>query len=216
MRRKPVVMLSAGLVLMAGGVVGVVAGWGATPAVDDSHLPLPERFEAGATWTEFLEEQPSRPQEWRDRYEAGAVSVAGVLPGLSAGSRDWRLLVVAEAWCGDSRESLPYLAKLADEAPNLELRVLSKSQGSDLLAAHPAEGGRKAIPLVVVLDESWRVRGAWVEQPEALRRLIREESGRVDGDRLLEMIRRWREEDQGRAVLSEVVQLILAADAERG
>lgn len=213
MVKKRLALLAAGLTLVVGGIGGLALARGASAAVDYSHLPLSERFERGATWEEFLEAHLSAPEEWRERYDTGTGSVAVVLPEVLADVRSWRLLVVAEAWCGDSRESLPYLARLAAEAPNLELRVLTKSEGRDLLAANPAEGGRTAIPLVLVLDEASAVRGAWIEQPEALRRLIEEEAGRGDADRLLELIEHWRDEDQGRAVLTEVVRLIATAGA---
>jgi hypothetical protein len=50
--------------------------------------------------------------------------------------------VLSEDWCGDAVNSVPYLARLAELAPNLDLRVLARDENPDLMDAHLTRGSR--------------------------------------------------------------------------
>src|SRR5439155_1096326 len=62
----------------------------------------------------------------------------------------FRLLVLAEDWCGDASNTIPYVAKLGEQARCLEMRILRRDE-------HPAvmdrylSGAARAIPIVIVL-----------------------------------------------------------------
>lgn len=192
----------------------VLAGLGAVAAgvvqfgPDLSGLPIAERFERGRDWAGFLAANDGVAGPWQAIYDRAGPAVAPHVAAVRALPEPRRLLVVTESWCGDTRNTLPYLARLAAESGSLELRIIGKRDAPDLLASYPAPGGREAIPLVLVLDSAAEVRGAWVEQPEALRRLLESErrAGRVEG--LTEAWRGWQETDGGRTALREIVELL--------
>lgn len=198
--------------LVVAGLAAVAAG--VLPLGGDlSGLPLAERFERGADWEEFLAANDGVAERWRGIYDDAGPSVAPHLATVRGLPGPGRLLVVTESWCGDTRNTLPYLARLAAESGNLELRIIGKRDAPDLLAAYPSPDGREAIPLVLVLDADDRVGGAWVEQPEALRAFLEAErsAGRVEG--LSEEWRRWYEADEGRSALREITAELARAAA---
>lgn len=197
--------LAPGLVLVA-----LAAAWagGLGFGEDLSGLPLEERFRRGTDWGTFVAELGDREEAWRTVYDGADAAVAPVLQEVRSLGGPWRLLVVSESWCGDSRNSVPYLARLAEAAGNVELRLVSKADAPDLLAAHPMEDGRAAIPLVLVLDADYAVRGAWVERPAPLRALIAEERAQGRSDGVVEKMRAWHADDRGRTGVAEVVALL--------
>lgn len=205
-KRALVIALAVLPGLAMAGIAAVRAGavaWGPDP----SALPLDQRFDRGETWEEFLAGHPDRAGAWRAEYDVAGATVAALRGEAAGAGGPWRLLVVTEAWCGDSRRAVPFLARLADERDDLELRIVPKRDAPDLLAAHPHPDGREAIPLVLVLDAGYRVRGAWVEQPAALRELVARETGRIPGDQLHDRVLAWHRADAGRAVIGEVLAL---------
>lgn len=222
-RRALLVTLVTLPALALAGVAAVQTGavaWGPDP----TGLPLEQRYAQAATWEEFLAANPDRAEAWRAEYDAAAPAVTALRDeplgsgvaretgGVAGANAPWRLLVVSEPWCGDSRRAVPYLARLADERDDLELRLVSKADAPDLLAAYPHPDGRTAIPLVLVLDADDAIRGAWVEQPAPMRALIATESGRLPGDRVHELVLAWHRDDGGRSLLGEIMALIRAAD----
>ena len=138
----------------------------ATPVV-----PAPdyaELYSKGIPFADFLAKAASKQDEWRNRYRDATISPeliekARALPGRH------RLLVVAEDWCSDSAQSIPYLAKLVDAAPDaLEMRVIDSKAGRAVMEAHPTPDGRGATPTVVVLGADGALIGAWSERPAEL------------------------------------------------
>lgn len=195
------VLVVAALAAMAAGVLPLGG--------DLSGLPVAERFERGADWEEFLAANGQVAERWRGIYDGAGPAVAPHVAAVRGLPEPRRVLVVTESWCGDTRNTLPYLARLvAETSGKVELRIIGKRDAPDLLARYPSPDGREAIPLVLVLDGGYQVRGAWVEQPESLRLMLEEErrAGRVAG--LSEEWRRWQEADGGRTMLREITALL--------
>lgn len=124
----------------------------------------------------------------------------------SAGSR---LLVIAEDWCGDASNTVPYLAKLSDEA-GIELRVLRRDE-------HPAvmdrylTGTARAIPIVIALDEGFRELGHWGPRPAELQRWLVEARRATPAAPIYPLARRWYARDKGQSTLREVLALVTDA-----
>ncbi|MFN2398138.1 MAG: thioredoxin family protein [Gemmatimonadaceae bacterium] len=134
------------------------------------------------------------PREWVDRMQA----IAG----------RWHLLILVEDWCGDAVHTLPVLAKLAELAGNVDLRVLSRDANPDLMNAHLSPTGGRAIPVVLVLDECFAERGWWGSRPHELQHWFREAGLAMSSeDRYLEM-RRWYTRDRGISAVREIVELL--------
>jgi hypothetical protein len=134
------------------------------------------------------------PQEWVDRARA--------LEGR------WHLLVLVEDGCGDAVHTLPVLAKLAELAGNIDLRVVRRDENPDLMDAHLSPTGGRATPVVLVLDECFAERGWWGSRPHELQQWFRGAGlGMSREDRYLEM-RRWYTRDRGISAVREIVELL--------
>jgi hypothetical protein len=159
----------------------------------------------------FLEEADERRDTWLANRDRARVP-DDLLARARAVGGAWRMLVVAEDWCGDSVHNVPYLARLADEVDGLELRVVDSKAGRGILDGHRTPDGREATPTLVLLDDAGSVAGCWVERPAELQawwldnaELARE--ARVDH------VYAWYEEDRGRSAVRELVERLEAAAA---
>jgi hypothetical protein len=129
------------------------------PPVRAADVDYAGLFAKGISFTDFLEAARQRRDEWRTHY-AAAVDAAGIARAQLLQAR-WRLLVLAEDWCGDSVNTVPYLAKLAEAVPeHLTLAIVSSSIGRDAMEANRTPDGRAATPTIVILDEAGVMRGA--------------------------------------------------------
>lgn len=166
----------------------------------------------GQTFAGFVEATVENRELWevmsrrRFHVEEAATRIASV-PGR------WRLLVLADDWCGDAVNTLPVVARLAEAAGNVELRIVGRDEHPDLMDRHLTNGGR-AIPVVVLLDESGKPHGWWGPRPRLLQQWF-ERTGRAmePADRYREL-RRWYARDRGATTASEIADLVACAASE--
>lgn len=144
----------------------------------------------------------------RARVEPSALSRLEAVPG------DWKLLVISEDWCGDASNSVPVLARLAEQAPNLELRLVPRDADEASLAlidAHLTDGRSRSIPVAILLDAHDVERGWWGPRPAELQRWVMSDGQTLEKDERYRQARLWYARDRGRATVDEVVSLIEAA-----
>ena len=122
---------------------------------------------------------------------------------------EWRLLVLAEDWCGDASNTVPVLARFAEAAPNVEMRVVNRDENPELMDRYLTDGGR-AIPLAVVLDEELEPRGRWGPRPEELQQYVlsEKEKGEQETSEIYREARRWYARDGGETTLRELLDVL--------
>jgi hypothetical protein len=173
---------------------------------------LQHRFDAALPFPDFVQQAETNATLWRDTYRLARVS-ADAVTRLAAIPGRWHLLVIVEDWCGDGVNTLPVLARLAELAPNVDLRVVRRDESPDLVDAHLTNGSRP-IPIVLVLDEDHVERGAWGPRPAALQAWVAREGMELPKDERYRRARAWYARDRGRTTVDEVIDVIARA-AER-
>ncbi len=194
-----------------------------------------EHFHAGMAIAEYL----SRMRENRDRFirniEQTPVSDAD---RFVLGGEPLRILIFTEDWCQDSVQFVPMVAKLEQEVPDIEVRVLFRDAHLDLVSRYRSKDGRQAIPTFVFFDEDMREIGVLVERPAVATEEIAAETRRFQKahpelpginrtvDRMPDETRRavkahtreWRVDKQERwtrYMFDEIVRIVQAARQDR-
>ena len=123
----------------------------------------------------------------------------------------WKLLVLAEDWCGDASNTVPVLARFADDAPNFELRIIKRDENPEVMDRHLTNGTR-SIPMAIILDEAFQLVGEWGPRPEELQEFVLREKAK--GERPVKEIyadsRRWYARDGGETTLRELLDRVEA------
>ncbi len=165
-------------------------------------------YAQGVDFAAFLEKARARREEWRSRYRDAGVPV-DVITRIRALPERRRILVVAEDWCSDSVNSVPYIARLVDAAPSrLTLHIVGTAAGASVMDANQTPDGRGATPTVIVLGEDGRLMGAWVERPAEAQRWFLEAQKTTMQKPLHEQLAKWYEDDGGRTTLAEVAAIL--------
>lgn len=173
---------------------------------------LERLFRNGRTWQQFSDAARSRRETWKDNYDRGAPPVELVERARATGS--WRILVVAEDWCGDSANTIPYLVRLVENLPSIEVRITNSRDGRGVMVAHPNAQGNPATPTILVLNERFEERACFVDSPARLQVWVKEHVSDSGKDRhALRMD--WYHEDGGKETTLEMVELLEAAQAGR-
>lgn len=172
---------------------------------------LQSLFHSALPFTAFLEQVRTNAALWRDTYRLARVPPDAVARFTALPGR-WHLLVIVEDWCGDAVNTVPMLARVAELAPNVDLRVIGRDAQAELMDAHLTFGSR-SIPVVVVLDEDFVERAWWGPRPRSLQRLAMSEWAMLPKDERYRRIRTWYARDRGRTTIDEIIALIGHATA---
>jgi hypothetical protein len=166
-------------------------------------------FEKGQTWADFYAAVDRRREVWERNWTS--MQVPDALARRARGAGKLRILVITEYGCSDSANSIPVLAHIVDAAPNLEMRLVNAAAGRQWMEKYRTPDGRASTPTVLVLDDEFRIRSVWIEQPKELQAfwlpiIARKESGARFEEKMA-----WYTRDEGRAIMRELVEAIEAA-----
>ena len=170
---------------------------------------LEAAYASGQTWAAFYAGVNRRRDLWIRNWTNARIAPDILERARAAGP--WRILVITEPGCSDSANSIPYIARLVEETPGLELRLVNSTAGRPWMEAHRTTDGRAATPTILILDDAYRIRGCWIEQPVKLqafwlpvvaRGAMSEEVGKKMA---------WYAEDEGRETLREFVEVLEGA-----
>lgn len=204
------------LLLAVSFAVGTMLPAPSAPANCESAAPadstLLALYASGEDFATFLANADARKAQWQRNWEGGQVppdilARAQSLPGT------WKLLIVAVDGCSDSVNTVPYIARLVELVPSLELRIVKPDAGRAVQEAHRTTDGRAATPTVVLLDEQGNDVGCWVERPHELQDAGIKARAEGKGDEWFRAKQGWYDDDAGASTLREVVDIIAAAAA---
>jgi hypothetical protein len=116
--------------------------------------------------------------------------------------------VLLEDWCVDAVNSIPYLARLAELASNVDLRVLGRDANPDLMDAHLSPTGARAIPVVILQDADGAEIGWWGSRPRPLQAWVSSEGAQLEKSERYRHERSWYARDRGRTTLDEVLGIL--------
>lgn len=163
-------------------------------------------FDAGINFQEFVARAAANSEMWHTKAARARVSPEVIQQVRDASGR-WRLLVIAEDWCGDAVNIVPVVARLAEESGRLDLRIVSRDGWPGLMDRHLTNGSR-SIPVVILLDEAGACRGWWGPRPSELQAWFEREGRALTKEARYRELRRWYARDRGRAIAQEIAQLV--------
>jgi hypothetical protein len=169
--------------------------------------PFVDLWERALTYDAFVKTSTQHCGLWTGVYRLARVPAWAVekTARLEGG---FRLVVLAEDWCGDATNTVPVLAKWAELVPNVELRILRRDEHPEVMDRYLTDGAR-AIPVVIVLTDQMEELGWWGPRPRALQgwTLAQRSIGR-DKKALYPEVRRWYAKDRGETTLREVLAVL--------
>ena len=124
-------------------------------------------------------------------------------------------MVITEAWCGDSAQNLPSIAKMAAINSNIELRIILRDSHLDIIDLYLTNGTR-SIPKLVAFDESGNKLFSWGPRPKAAQELLQQwKSEGIVKPEIYEKLHLWYGRNRGREIESEFIKIFSTIDQEQ-
>jgi hypothetical protein len=140
---------------------------GASHAVPGERIVVTkERFAQGMTPRQYLDQMTMN----RDRFLAAMASTTirpeeSSLPERLGGARN--VLILTEDWCGTSIASVPFVFKLGEQLPELDIRVFLRDENPDVMDQFLKNGVYRSIPVIVFFDDRMRELARFIERRPA-------------------------------------------------
>jgi hypothetical protein len=164
-------------------------------------LELAELWEQGLDFVAFVAgAAPQHRALWDAVYRTARLPEWALTPP----SRERRLLVLAEDWCGDAVNIVPVLAKWAASVPGISLRIIRRDEHPEVMNRYLTRGAR-SIPIVIVLDREFRELGHWGPRPAELQAWVMAHKDTMPKEERYKEVRRWYARDRGETTLREVL-----------
>jgi hypothetical protein len=121
-------------------------------------------------------------------------------------------IVLAEAWCGDAAQSLPWINKMA-VAGNIELLILLRDENLDLMDAYLTNGGR-SIPKLISFSETNEELFNWGPRPQEVKLIVDKlKSEGLEHDDIIMNVHAWYAKDKGKSISEEFTKLLTLEEA---
>lgn len=113
-------------------------------------------------------------------------------------NRPMQWLVITEGWCGDAGQVLPFVAKLAEQNPLIDLKFVLRDEHLELMDKFLTNGSR-SIPIIIGLSQNLDVLGQWGPRPMPIQNefLDNKISGERTGKEFSEYMHLWYAKDKG-------------------
>ena len=128
----------------------------------------PERFAQGLTFAAYLAQMRTNKERFEKRMADAPITPAD---REAIRGRKLRILVITEDWCGDALVGFPGLAKLVDDAPNVEMRVFLRDANPDVMDQYLKRGLYRTIPVIVFFDEQMNELARYMERQDVVTEL---------------------------------------------
>ena len=168
-----------------------------------------ERFHRASTFEQYLEGVVKNRELWHGVYDRVRLPKELVNAARTV-SGGWHLVALSEDWCGDAANTLPVIARLADEAC-WDLRVLARDENPDIMDGHLTNRRSRSIPVVIVYDENFDEVGWWGPRPSEIQAWVMREGLAMPSPERYKFVRRWYARDRGQTTLRELLDVFPTA-----
>lgn len=136
-----------------------------------------ERFEQATTFDQYV----ALMKVNKEQMQAFTDEVQIPSEDLEWWRTQGKINVVALTYdgCGDALYNIPVLAKIAKQAPNVDLRVIQRDENLDLMDRYKNQGTYRSVPTFIFMDEAMEEIGNLKERAEGMTQIMEAEQIKV-------------------------------------
>ncbi|MGJ7912413.1 thioredoxin family protein [Neobacillus sp. LXY-1] len=131
-------------------------------------------FQKGMTVKEYIDSMDKNKTKMLSIYEKFVVDEESINKLAALKSRELRVIVLTEDWCGDAMLNNPILFRIA-EAAGIEIRCLLRDQNLELMDQYLTNGTSRAIPIFIFIDQEGSEVAVWGPRAPEMQALVERE-----------------------------------------
>ena len=162
----------------------------------------PNQSEALVNFTKL---NHSRMKRWDKTYRSNT-NFGDLNPSES---EVWLLIV--ESWCGDAAQITPVINIIAEQMPNVELRLVLRDEHPELMDMFLTNGSRSIPKLIRLKRRNLDVLSTWGARPAATQPILNEykSNPEITAEMFKETLARWYVQDGGKSVEEDLKLMMI-------
>jgi hypothetical protein len=125
-----------------------------------------ERFEQGMTLEQYIDHMSVNRERFVEKLDETTIGPEDTRLLARLGTVR-RVLVLSEDWCGTCLAHVPYVAKMVEGDPKIEMRLFPRDQNLDVMDQYLKKGLYRSIPVFVFFDEHMNEVARFIESRPA-------------------------------------------------
>ena len=174
-------------------------------------MEIKERFTTGMEHSDFLKILSTKLFNYQTNFERALVTEDD--RAFFTGLGTFKVLVIAEPWCGDVVSILPVVARLLNNLENVEMRIFLRGKNPDLMDRY-LTNGKKSVPKFVFFDEDFKELGVWGPRPAEAQKIFKEVAEKIKTGGMVRSglafikIKEFYRQNCGKDAISEIKNLL--------
>lgn len=119
--------------------------------------------------------------------------------------------VLAEGWCADASQNLPYIAEIAALSENIRLKILLRDDNPGIMDLYLTNGAKAVPKLICINDETGEEMAVWGPRPVEIQQNViqlKKENPTIDKASFSAAVQKWYAKDKGVALQTDFLQII--------
>ena len=122
-----------------------------------------ERFAQGMTLEQYIDHMSINRERFVEALDETMIGPAEVEVFDRLGAVR-KVLVISEDWCGTCLAEVPFVAKLVEGKPDIEMRLFPRDANPDLMDQYLKKGLYRSIPVFAFFDEHMNEVARFIER----------------------------------------------------
>ena len=122
-----------------------------------------ERFAQGLSLARYLDQMTMNKERFVRAMDATVIKPQDVAV-LTRHGQVRHILVITEDWCGTSLACVPFIARLVDGRPGVDLRVFLRDANPDVMDQFLKRGMYRSVPVIAFFDEEMKELARFIEE----------------------------------------------------
>ena len=168
-------------------------------------LDFEKIWQRALTFEQFLAQaRPEHQALWQGIYRHAKAPewAADLIDG-----RTLHLLAITEDWCMDTSNTIPFLVRVTESVPGVDLRPILRDANPAIMDRYLTNGSR-SIPVLIILDGEFREVGRWGPRPSELQAWVLANKDVIPKIEKLREQRKWYARDKGETTVREVFEAV--------
>lgn len=159
---------------------------------------------------EYVKLNYSRLNRWLKKGEINQ-QLKNTLQNIDQ-KQTWYL--ITEPWCGDAAHSAPFIYLMAQENPNITLKIVLRDTPPLMIEDYLTNGG-KSIPKLVIRDKNESDLFVWGPRPEDCQKVFEKlKKENADFEKSKIELQKWYNKDKGASIQTEFEKMLKPIAAE--
>lgn len=120
-------------------------------------------------------------------------------------------ILISESWCGDGAQCIPVISKIAQQSPNVELKLILRDENPQFMDAYLTNGSRSVPKLICIDKNNNQEIGTWGPRPLEIQKMVldyKKNNPNSTHEEFVTNLHLWYAKDKTKSIQNEFIDLL--------